>query len=156
MFLAFQDNLSFGTLHWTVNTPSLHCIFLDVAITLLNGSISTTIHKKELNLHLYLPPFSCHPPGMLKGLIYGSFHRILRLTTEKTDQISLLRKFSRNLLRRGYDRKTIVSLFHSARRHYEMNPPSLEPNTSSNSIPDNWGKRKSKRTRSLDDGYVKL
>ena len=136
MWISFQQDLSFGTLHWTVNEPDLRCTFLDVIVSLSNGTISTTIHEKDLNLHLYLPPSSCHPPGVLKGLIYGSFHRILRLTSKRPAQLACIRKLSRHLLCRGYDRKTLVSLFHAAHNHYLSNPPSLEPTDKPNSIPE--------------------
>jgi hypothetical protein len=32
-----------------------------------------SLFSKELNLYLYLPPHSAHPPGVLKGMVYGVF-----------------------------------------------------------------------------------
>ena len=118
MWLAFQTDLSFGTLHWTVNTPSHTCIFLDLSLRLEHGKIYTTLYEKELNLHLYLPPDSCHPPGVLKGLVFGAFHRVLSLTNSRPDQIDILRRLSQNLLRRGYRHKLISNLFRAAYYHY--------------------------------------
>ena len=123
MWLAFQTDLSFGTLHWTVNTPSHTCIFLDLSLRLEHGKIYTTLYEKELNLHLYLPPDSCHPPGVLKGLIFGAFHHVLSLTNSRPDQIDILRRLSQNLLRRGYRHKLISNLFRAAYNHYRDNPP---------------------------------
>ena len=106
-----------------------------ISSSLSNGTISTTIHEKELNLHLYLPPDSCHPPGVLKGLIFGAFHRILRLTTQRQAQIDFLQKLFWSLRRRGYNHSTISKLFASAYNHYRSHPPSIVPDPDKASLP---------------------
>ena len=65
------------------------------------------MHEKDLNLHLYLPPHSCHPPGMLGGLIRGQIDRINALTTHSHDRIRLLNEFTAYLLARGHSVQSI-------------------------------------------------
>jgi hypothetical protein len=69
--------------------------FLDLTIALKpNGTIGTiTLFEKKLNLYLYIPPHSAHPPedGVTSGLLFGSMiQHIFRLTTETADQKSAI------------------------------------------------------------------
>jgi len=48
--------------------------FLDLTITInSNGLLTTKTYQKPTNLHLYLPPTSAHPPGVLKRIIMETF-----------------------------------------------------------------------------------
>lgn len=86
-------------------------VFLDLTISLHNNYIETKIYEKELNLYLYLPPHSCHPPGTLKGLIFGFAHRAHSLCTNPTDRMPFMRKSYCRLLARGYRAQIIRPLF---------------------------------------------
>jgi hypothetical protein len=82
----FQDN-ALRPLQWTFEKRCKKAIFLDLSITLNDDTIETTIYEKKLNLYLYLPPHSCHPPGVLKGLIFGFAYRAKSLCTNPKDRI---------------------------------------------------------------------
>jgi hypothetical protein len=112
-FELFQKRLNeFGQLRWTFSERALSVDFLDLTITILpNGRIDSCLFEKALNLYLYLPPHSNHPPGMARGLIRGMFHRINRLTTDPTKRDSQTRAFFRRLRVRGYDREFLLPLF---------------------------------------------
>ena len=72
----FKSELNnFSRLKWDIEEPSHTVNFLDVTLTLKNGTIETTTFQKEQNLYLYLPPSSCHPHGTIKGTIYGLIGR---------------------------------------------------------------------------------
>ena len=82
--------------------------------------ITTKIYEKELNLYLYLPPHSCHPPGVLKGLIFGTLHRAMTIcSNEELAKTSFLTLFT-SLLRRGHSSDKLLPIFQTAwnRRHY--------------------------------------
>jgi hypothetical protein len=74
-------------------------------------AICFTLYEKPLNLYLYLPPSSAHPPGVLTGLIYGMIRRAYRLTTDPNDCQQYLRKFYTRLRFRGYPKETLLPLF---------------------------------------------
>jgi hypothetical protein len=86
--------------------------YLDITIRLdSTNKIKTTLFKKPLNLYLYLPPHSAHPPGVLTGLIYGMIRRAYRLTSNPVDCRKYLSKFFTRLRFRGYSKQTLLPLF---------------------------------------------
>jgi hypothetical protein len=56
-----------GKLAWIISPMSLQANFLNITFSINNnGSIDYSLYAKALNLYLYIPPFSAHPPGVLK------------------------------------------------------------------------------------------
>jgi hypothetical protein len=111
-FSTLQTTMSFGKLHWIVSPRATQVDFLDITITLTpSHGIETRLFEKALNLYLYLPPHSCHPSGVLKGLITGLLVRITRLTSNQELHIPLFRTVFHRLLRRGYTKEHIFPLF---------------------------------------------
>ena len=84
-FVANLNN--FGILKWEVEKPSLSVDFLDLTLTLVDGKIETKTFQKPLNLYLYIPPTSNHPPGCLKGTIFGLIGRFFASNTHRKDYI---------------------------------------------------------------------
>ena len=106
-------NLESG-LTWDFSELSQQVVFLDMIVSLKEDRITTTLYEKELNLHLYIPPFSAHPPGLLPGIVYGSLFRIYTLCSDHNDQLSRTREFYSRLIHRGYKSSQILPLFHKA------------------------------------------
>ena len=44
---------------------------MDMTIQIKEGKIVTALYAKSLALYHYIPPNSCHPPGVLLGLVFG-------------------------------------------------------------------------------------
>ena len=57
---------------WELNAPSDKVDFMDLTITITECKISTSLFEKPLNLHLYIPPHSVHPPGLLPGIVHST------------------------------------------------------------------------------------
>ena len=74
-------------LTWEFNVPSDKVDFMDLTISIKNGQISTSLFEKPLNLHLYIPPHSAHPPGLLPGIIHSTLFRIFTLCLDQNDRI---------------------------------------------------------------------
>ena len=75
-FTIFSDFLQ--TLHppnikWTFKCGS-EVEYLDVLVSLKDGFLETDVFSK--NCHSYLPPSSCHPQSVFKGIIKGIGHRL--------------------------------------------------------------------------------
>jgi hypothetical protein len=72
----FQSDLSFGSLRWETSKLSSSAVFLDLEISLDPDSRRLTTrtywYQKSMNLFLYIPHTSAHPPGVLKSIVWQS------------------------------------------------------------------------------------
>ncbi len=72
----FKNKLNnWGNLKWKVEEPSTRSTFLDLDIQLQNKRFIFKTYQKDMNLYLYIPPSSAHPPSCFKGLIAGELRR---------------------------------------------------------------------------------
>ena len=111
----FKDSMNtFPGLTWEFEDPSDKVNFMDLIITIQNGHISTSLFEKPLNLHLYIPPHSTHPPGLLPGIVHSTLFRIFTLFSDHDDRILCTRVFFKPLQARGYKSDQIKSLFYKA------------------------------------------
>lgn len=121
-----SDNLSWPAFKSVMNSPefklewehtslSTSVDFMDLTITInADCKLSVTLYNKPSNMHLYIPPHSAHPPGLLSGIIFGGLHRIFTLCTSVQDQHQRTREFYQRLKARGHKQESIVPIFHSA------------------------------------------
>jgi hypothetical protein len=104
-----------GRLSWTFSPRSTSVDFLDVSITFTSDRrLETCLFAKALNLYLYLPPHSAHPPGVLKGMIFGMVLRIFCLTNCPLRRQADIQQFYVRLLARGYHPEHLQSTFDCA------------------------------------------
>lgn len=122
----FQDNSSLKPLQWEVEDFSNTAIFLDLNIHLdIHGICHTSIYEKSLNLYLYIPPHSCHAPGVTKSVIFGMVHRAVNLFSDKNKIPDYLNLCFNRLLRRGHRSSVIKPLFAEAlQKHLSGTRPS--------------------------------
>lgn len=109
----FQSTMNNGEfeLEWKFS-PLLHTVdFMDLTISIRDRRIHTTLYEKPSNLHLYIPPHSCHPPGLLSGVVFGMVYRIRSLCSDPTDAADRITSFFRQLQRRGYQPSLLRPLF---------------------------------------------
>ena len=67
-----------------------------------------------MNLFLYIPALSAHPPGLLKSLIYGLLETYWRQNSHSRDYTKFSQLLHKRLLARGHDLKAINLLFTEA------------------------------------------
>ena len=107
-----NDINNFGKLKWSFSSLTTVTDFLDITVTLRHDMpIRTRLYEKALNLYLYLPPHTCHPPGILSGTIAGMILRIYRLTSDCKDRNASIINFFRRLRLRGYSTQTLRPIF---------------------------------------------
>ena len=93
---------NFPRLTWEFDDPSDKVNFMDLMITIKNGAISTSLFEKPLNLHLYKPPHSAHPPGLLPGTVHRTLFQIFTLRSDHDNRILHANVFFKRLQARGY------------------------------------------------------
>ena len=82
---------------------------------IVNGRLETALYHKPLALHLHIPPFSCHAPGVVCGLASGMVLRIYALCSQdKSIGDNELCFVFACLLGRGYQSEALVPLFSKA------------------------------------------
>ena len=104
----------FEGLTWDFVGPSKQIDFMDLTISIQNGNVSFTMYEKKLNLYLYIPPTSAHPPGVITGLVFGNVLRIFQLCSEEQDIADRLCTFFRRLRACNYSSQALLPLFNKA------------------------------------------
>ena len=86
-FTNFQNDMNnFGSVRWEFEPLTTKTTFLDLTITLLLKhtshrsiddfySIQFQTFQKPMNLYLYIPPHSAHPPGTIRSLVYNQLRK---------------------------------------------------------------------------------
>ena len=82
---------------------------MDLRLTIEGRHIKSSLYAKPMALHLYLPPNSCHAPGVLSGLVFGNVLRIHQLCSDAKDVTKELKLFFHRLLDRGYQYHKLTS-----------------------------------------------
>ena len=110
----FKTFINSMCLSWEFTDRSTTAIVMDLTISSENRRVSTSIYSKPLSLHLYIPPNSCHAPGIAKALILGHTLQVLRLCSKQSDINNELRQFYHRLIARGHSPTTILPLLATA------------------------------------------
>jgi hypothetical protein len=114
------DINSYCQLSWETTGLGKTTTFLDLTISITqNNNIHIKTFQKPTNLHLYIPPNSAHPPGVLKSIIYGNIRRYWLQNTDITDFITVTQQFANRLLARGYNKQKIAHLFAEAAKRLD-------------------------------------
>lgn len=132
-FEDFMEDLNnFGTLKWTCDDGLVDELrFLDVSITIdTSRQLQFKTYQKDLNLYLYIPPASAHPPNMLKGLIYGRLRAYWSQNSKTDDFLHFATFLAKRLIARGWPKRTVVTLTQEAsQRLSNENPGNTEKTT---------------------------
>ena len=110
----FKAILNEKVLVWEFTERTLKVDYMDMTISIVGNKFETTMYEKSMALHLYIPPHSSHPPGVLTGHVYGEVLRIHRLCTHADDITNRVLVFYRRLLQRGHKTPALLPLFHKA------------------------------------------
>jgi hypothetical protein len=110
-WINFQFIINRSGLKWTFTKLCKKVIYIDMTIQIKDGLIVTSLYAKPMALYRYIPPNSCHPPGVLTGLVYGQILRIYQLCSKMEDVDQELRLFHGRLFDHGYQHKVLFPIF---------------------------------------------
>jgi hypothetical protein len=112
-WVAFKADVNDDNgLEWVFEEKSTSVVFLDLRLTINeSGLIKTTLYQKPMALHLFIPPNSMHPPGVLYSHVCGNVLRIFRLNSDETDRIADTVQFIRRFKLRGHRLDSLKPLF---------------------------------------------
>jgi hypothetical protein len=112
-------------LTFTYSTNDSYVDFLDLTVFINNNSIFTKVYQKPLNLYSYLPPSTMHPPATISGFIKGEITRYHRLTSLDSDKDMITNLFFQRLIKRGYKRNFLQTIFSNTLRKLNLIAPIL-------------------------------
>jgi hypothetical protein len=111
-FKATMNN--FGTLKWVIADPSTSVNFLDLTISITpKNKLEFSTFQKAMNLHLYIPPSSAHPPSCLKGLVTSELLRY-RIQNNNKDFVKITTSFIERMVARGHKLENLIPLINEA------------------------------------------
>ena len=142
---TFQSIVNNMGLQWEFSNRSSDVTFMDLNIHLSEGGrLHTSLYAKPMALHLYIPPTSCHAPGIATGLVFGHFYRLYQLCSRQDDIEQEMYLFFKRLLDRGYSLSQLVPLFIAAEtqakqrvaaKHAQQTNPQSDPSRSQQTYP---------------------
>ena len=110
----FQACLNNSGLRWIFSQRAEEVVFMDLRLKIGRRRVTTSLYAKPMALHLYLPPHSCHAPGVLSGLVSGNILRIYQLCSTTKDVEKEVKLFFHRLLDRGYQTEQLIPYFQRA------------------------------------------
>jgi hypothetical protein len=110
----FQANLNSSGLKWIFSEWSNEVVFMDLRLKIKEKMVVTSLYAKPMALHLYIPPHSCHAPGVLPGIVFGNVLPIHQLCSWAVDVTQEIKLFLHRLLNRGYQLAQLTPLFQQA------------------------------------------
>ena len=118
----FEKAWPFGKLEFTFH-KSLHKVdFLDLTLEINEKTrqIETSTFQKDMNLYLYLPPHSAHPPGVMKGMVFGCLETLWNQNSKLEDYKKFANLFFNRLLERGHDINSLTEIFLDAAKRFDI------------------------------------
>ena len=113
----FQEAMnSYGILTWDPFTQELSVNFMDLTISYdpSTSALVFTVYEKKENFYLYLPPRSCHAPGIIYGTILGTLFRYRKICSRIEDFYLQTEKFFHRLVNQGHQPSKLQLLFAKA------------------------------------------
>ncbi len=110
----FQACLNNSGLRWIFSERSNKAVFMDLQLKVDGKKITSSLYAKPMALHLYIPPHSCHAPGVLSGLVFGNILCIHQLCSNVKVVVKEIKLLLHCLMDRGYQLSQPTPLFQQA------------------------------------------
>lgn len=101
-------------LKFTFEEATSEAVILDLVVFWDEKTYLTRTYQKDLNLYLYVPKRSAHPPGIIKSIVYGRVLKFAKQNSRQQDFLYFCQRLLHQLQARGYDGRTLLPLFKTA------------------------------------------
>ena len=101
-------------LQFTFEEATSQAVILDLVVFWDENTYLTRTYQKDLNLYLYVPKRSAHPPGIIKSIVYGRVLKFAKQNSRREDFRYYCQKLLHQLQARGYDGNRLLTLFKRA------------------------------------------
>ena len=137
-----KDMNNFGSLKWEFEPLTLETTFLDLRIKLSPKptnqrttqdfySLQFSSYQKPMNLYLYIPPHSSHPPGITRSIIHSQLRKYWFQNTNKDDFQNITKAFFQRLQDRGHNPLKLQQIFLETATKLDTPLPDYQPNDTS-------------------------
>ncbi len=113
-WLNFQACLNESGLKWIFSKQLAEVVFMDLRLKIEAKKVVASLYAKPIALHLYIPPHSCHAPGVLPGIVFGNVLQLHQLCSHAADVTLELKIFLHCLLDCGYQLAKLTPLIQQA------------------------------------------
>ena len=111
-FERFKSDLNAQCkLEWVTTDRKEEQNFLDLTIGIKQGIVSAKTYQKPMNLFLYIPANSAHPPSSISSLVYGLLKTYREQNSNLSDFFRTTELLFNRLLDRGYKKEGLRSVF---------------------------------------------
>lgn len=105
-------------IHFDFVITTERALFLDVELTKgerfrRTGLLDLNVYQKSMNLYLYIPWKSFHPPAAKRAFMLTELQRYIRNCSNAADYIQMKRVFYTRLRDRGYPSRFLTPVFNS-------------------------------------------
>ena len=95
------------TIKFTAEWSETLINFLDVAVSLIGGKVTTDLYVKPTDSHQYLHSSSCHPYHCKKGIPYSQALRLNRICSDPNSFDKRCNDLEKLLIERGYSEREV-------------------------------------------------
>ena len=94
-------------LKFTMEIGNQSICFLDLRILIVGNKLTTTVHSKPTDSHLYLHADSCHNKSSIRDIQKGVAIRLCCICSSDNDYTAKSIEYTKYLVNRGHDLKSV-------------------------------------------------
>ncbi|KAL8595607.1 hypothetical protein ACOMHN_025643 [Nucella lapillus] len=100
-------NQQHDTIKFTANYGRTSVHYLDVSISMIDGTLATDLYTKPTDCNMLLPFHSCHPRHCLRAIPFGQCIRLRRICSDEDKFHEMSADLTTKPQRRGYPDKLV-------------------------------------------------
>jgi len=79
-------------------------------------------YQKPISLYQYITPYSAHPPGVIRGVVYSQLLQYFKQNSQREDYWKIAISFYRKFKARGWSKTLLGHIFNSVHEEIMSRP----------------------------------